>query len=135
MTETPAGTARGRQRPLSPHLQVYRLPMPAIASITHRITGVGLTLGTLMLTCWLLAATTGAEAFDRVQGFLGSPFGWLLMAGWTWALWYHGLNGIRHLVWDTGRGLDLADVTRGGYIIFGASILLTLVTLGVAVAA
>lgn len=131
-TQAATGPRTGRPRPLSPHLQVYRLPLPAIASITHRITGVGLTVGTLVLAWWLIAAAAGADAFAAVEGFLGSPVGWLLMAGWVWALWYHTLNGVRHLVWDTGRGLELGPVYKGGYVVWGGSVGLTLATLAVA---
>jgi len=123
-----------RQRPLSPHLQVYRLPLPAISSITHRITGIGLTVGTLLLAWWLIAAGTGPDAFARVEGFVGSPLGWLLMIGWVWALWYHTLNGIRHLVWDAGYGLELQSAYRGGFIVYGGSVALTVVTIVAAVA-
>ncbi|WP_114394991.1 succinate dehydrogenase, cytochrome b556 subunit [Oleisolibacter albus] len=130
MTDTPAATTprTGRQRPLSPHLQVYRLPLPAISSITHRITGIGLTVGTLVLAWWLIAAASGPDAFATVQGFLGSVIGQLLLLGWTWALWYHTLNGIRHLVWDTGKGLELGAAYRGGYISYGGSVALTILT-------
>lgn len=129
MTDTPATAPRARPRPLSPHLQVYRLPLPAISSITHRITGVGLTVGTLVFAWWLIAAASGPDAFARVQSFLGSPLGWLLMAGWVWALWYHTLNGIRHLAWDAGKGLELDAVYKGGYVVWGASVGLTIATL------
>ncbi|HYE49545.1 MAG TPA: succinate dehydrogenase, cytochrome b556 subunit [Azospirillaceae bacterium] len=125
MTDTPAPH---RQRPLSPHLQVYRLPMPALTSITHRVTGVGLTAGTLLWAWWIIAAAAGPEAFETAQGFIGSPLGLLLMFGWSWALWYHLLNGIRHLVWDAGRALELGEAYRGGYMVIGGSIGLTLVT-------
>jgi len=126
MTDT---TTAKRQRPLSPHLQVYRLPLPALSSITHRITGVGLTVGTLLLAWWLIAAGTGPEAFATVQAFIGSPIGWLLMAGWVWALWYHTLNGIRHLVWDSGKALELQQAYTGGYLVYGWSAALTVITI------
>lgn len=131
MTDTKTAT---RQRPLSPHLQVYRLPLPAISSITHRVTGVGLTVGTLVLAWWLIAAASGPAAYDTVAGFLGSPIGWLLLIGWVWALWYHTLNGIRHLVWDAGKGLELDAAYRGGFMVYGGSIALTIVTIIAALA-
>lgn len=124
-----------RQRPLSPHLQVYRLPLPAIASITHRITGVGLTVGTLVLAWWLIAAAAGPDAYETVSAFLGSPIGWLLLAGWVWALWYHTLNGVRHLFWDAGKGLELQAVYQGGYVVWGGSVALTIVTIIAAIVA
>lgn len=129
MTDTQAApTAQRPNRPLSPHLQVYRLPLPAIASITHRITGAGLTAGTLLFAWWLVAAATGAAAFDTVQGVLGSPIGLLILFGFTWATWYHTLNGIRHLVWDAGGALELGAVYRGGFLVWGGSVGLTIVT-------
>lgn len=129
MTDAPAPTpANRRQRPLSPHLQVYRLPLPAISSITFRITGVGLTVGTLLFAWWIIAAATGPEAFATVQGFLGSPIGLLLLLGFTWATWYHTLNGVRHLVWDAGYGLELGPVYKGGFLVWGGSVGLTILT-------
>lgn len=133
MSDTQAANGpKAPPRPLSPHLQVYRLPLPAVSSITHRITGVGLTVGTLLMAWWLIAAAAGPAAYAKAAAFIGSPIGWLLMAGWVWALWYHTLNGVRHLMWDAGRGLELAPVYRGGYIVWGASVGLTVATLAVA---
>src|SRR5258708_21896065 len=94
-------------RPLSPHLQVYRPQLTSVLSITHRATGVALAIGTLLLVWWLLAAATGPEQFAVVQAVLGSWIGRLLLLGWTWALFYHLANGIRHLFLDAGRGLEL----------------------------
>ncbi|ACJ01281.1 succinate dehydrogenase, cytochrome b556 subunit [Rhodospirillum centenum] len=130
MTEQSAATTptSGRPRPLSPHLQVYRLPLPAIASITHRVTGVGLAAGTLLLAWWLIAAATGPEAFATVQAVAGSPLGLLCLLGWVWAFWYHAMNGVRHLLWDAGYGLELGPVYRGGYLVWGGSIGLTVAT-------
>ena len=125
MTDTPAAA---RQRPLSPHLQVYRLPLPPLTSITHRITGIGLTAGTLLWAWWIISAAAGPDAFEAAQGFIGSWFGMILMFGWTWALWYHLLNGVRHLMWDAGRGLDLGTTYRTGYLVIGGSIGLTVIT-------
>jgi succinate dehydrogenase / fumarate reductase cytochrome b subunit len=125
MTDTP--TAR-HARPLSPHLQIYRLPLPAIMSITHRITGIGLTVGTLVLAWWVIAAGTGADAFATVEGFLGSALGRLLLFGWTLAFYYHLLNGIRHLIWDTVTGLELPAVYRSGWTVNIATVVLTLAT-------
>lgn len=117
--------ANGSSRPLSPHLQVYRFEWTMALSITHRITGVGLTIGTLLLAWWLIAAAAGPEAFATAQGFIGSWFGLLLMFGWTWALFYHLGNGIRHLVWDAGYSFELQSAERGAYIVAGASLGLT----------
>ena len=114
------------QRPLSPHLQIYRWQLTSVLSILHRMTGIALSIGTLLLAWWLIAAATGPAAFDTAQGFIGSWFGRLLLLGWTWSLFYHLLNGIRHLVWDTVHGLALPSVYRSGWTVVVLSVLLTL---------
>lgn len=116
---------RPGDRPLSPHLQIYRLPLLALMSISHRITGVGLMVGTLLLTWWVVAAAIGPDAFAAANGFIDSWFGRLLLFGWTFALMYHLLNGIRHLVWDTGRALEIEAAERAGYAVIGGAVLLT----------
>jgi succinate dehydrogenase / fumarate reductase cytochrome b subunit len=93
-------------RPLSPHLQVYRWPISMAISILHRVTGVALGVGTLLLTWWLVAAAGPDEVFDRAQWFMGSALGLLLLFGWTAALIFHFFSGIRHLAWDAGFGFD-----------------------------
>ncbi|WP_448204505.1 succinate dehydrogenase, cytochrome b556 subunit [Azospirillum sp. sgz302134] len=118
--------ANGSGRPLSPHLQVYKFEWTMALSITHRITGVGLAVGTLLLTWWLVAAAAGPESFARAQKFIGSGLGLLLMFGWTWALFYHLANGIRHLVWDAGYSFELKNAEKGAYIVAGASLGLTI---------
>ncbi|MFP5516864.1 MAG: succinate dehydrogenase, cytochrome b556 subunit [Alphaproteobacteria bacterium] len=120
--------ANGSGRPLSPHLQVYKLPLTAVMSITHRITGVGLAVGTLLLVWWLVAAAAGPEAFARAQGFIGSFFGLLLMFGWSAALYYHLCNGIRHLVWDAGKAFELTDADRNNKVVLVATAVLTVLT-------
>jgi succinate dehydrogenase / fumarate reductase cytochrome b subunit len=112
-------------RPLSPHLQVYKLPLPAILSILHRGTGVVLAIGTLLVTYWLAAIAGGEESFNTANAILGSWFGKLVLFGWTWALFYHFSNGIRHLMWDTGFGFDLPMVNLTSKIVVGASFVLT----------
>jgi succinate dehydrogenase / fumarate reductase, cytochrome b subunit len=99
-----ANTRRAVERPLSPHLSIYRPMLTMMMSITHRITGAALFFGTLLLTWWLLAAASGPTAYAKVQGFLGSIIGLLILFGYTWALIHHMLGGVRHLIWDTGRG-------------------------------
>jgi len=94
-------------RPLSPHLQIYRPMLTMMMSIMHRITGVGLYFGIVLLVWWLTAASVSDSYFEFVQGFLGHWFGRLLLFGFTWALIHHALGGLRHLLWDTGRGFDL----------------------------
>jgi succinate dehydrogenase / fumarate reductase cytochrome b subunit len=97
-------------------------------SITHRITGVGLAVGTLLLVWWLVAAAAGPEAFARAQGFIGSFLGLLLMFGWSAALYYHLCNGIRHLVWDAGKSFELTDADRNNKVVLGATAVLTVLT-------
>ena len=114
-------------RPLSPHLQVYRPQITSTLSILHRLTGVALAVGTLLLTWWLIAAASGPEAFATAQGFIGSFLGRLLLFGWSFALFYHLCNGIRHLVWDAGYGFEIETAQRSGWVVVGASLALTLV--------
>jgi succinate dehydrogenase / fumarate reductase, cytochrome b subunit len=114
-------------RPLSPHLQIYRWQLTSVMSILHRAAGIALSLGAVLLVWWLVAAASGAEAFDTVQAFLGSWVGVLLLLGWTAALLYHFANGIRHLVWDTGHALDLGSTYLGGWLVVAATALLTLI--------
>jgi succinate dehydrogenase / fumarate reductase cytochrome b subunit len=113
-------------RPLSPHLQVYRPQLTSALSIFHRVSGCALAVGALVLVWWLVAAAGRPEYFATVQGVLGSWPGRLFLFGWTAALFYHLSNGIRHLWWDSGRGLDLPSVYRSGYIVLGATAGLTL---------
>ncbi|MDH3700500.1 MAG: succinate dehydrogenase, cytochrome b556 subunit [Alphaproteobacteria bacterium] len=112
-------------RPLSPHLQVYRWQWTMMMSITHRATGVALAVGALLLACWLLALASGPQSFQAIHDFLGTWFGRLLLFGWTWSLMYHLANGIRHLVWDTGRALELPAAHAGAYAVMILSIILT----------
>ena len=113
-------------RPLSPHLQVYKPQLTSVLSILHRMTGVGLAVGALMLVYWLNAAAYGPEAFERTQAFLAHWFGKLLLFGWTWALFYHLCNGIRHMFWDAGKGLELPQVYLTGWLVYIASVVLPL---------
>jgi succinate dehydrogenase / fumarate reductase cytochrome b subunit len=111
MAELEAGTTRApqRSRPLSPHLQVYKLTLTMMMSIVHRITGAALYFGTLLLAWWLIAAASGPNAYGNVEWFMGSLIGRLVLFGYTWALLHHMLGGIRHLIWDTGHGLEPAE--------------------------
>ena len=115
-------------RPLSPHLTIYRPQMTSISSIFVRITGNALLAATLLLIAWLLAASTSAVAFDWVQCVITSWFGDLVFLLSLWALWYHMLGGLRHLIWDTGRGLELKDAERMGWMMIIGSLLLTAFT-------
>ena len=106
MADAKATTTPPRARPLSPHLQIYRWTWTMAMSIFHRVTGCALYFGTALFAIWLLALSSGPAAYDRVSWFFGSPVGLLIMFGYTWALVHHMLGGIRHFVWDTGRGFD-----------------------------
>lgn len=123
--------ATQHQRPLSPHLQVYRLPLTALLSITHRMTGVFLSFGLLVLTYWLSAAAAGPEAFKTAQGFVGSWIGLLILLGFSFALFFHLCNGIRHLFWDTGRGLSKESSASTAWLVIFAAAGLTVLVWGV----
>jgi len=118
---------RSADRPLSPHLQIYRWQLTSVLSILHRAAGLVFSAGTILLVWWLVAAASGPEAYEGVQDFLGSWIGLLLLFGWTVSLFYHLCNGVRHLVWDTGHALDLKSTYLGGWIVVGATATLTLV--------
>ena len=113
-------------RPLSPHLQIYRWQITSLLSILHRLTGIALAIGTLVLVYWLIAAAMGVEEFATAQTLVGSFLGRLLLFGWSLALFYHLANGIRHLFWDIGVGFELATVTRTGWAVVVATLVLTL---------
>ena len=102
------------ERPLSPHLQIYRWYLTMALSIGHRVTGIGLALGLLLLTWWLLALASGPAAFATVQAVMRSWPGVLVLFLYTFVLFYHLGNGIRHLVWDAGYGFDIAVAARSG---------------------
>jgi len=116
-------------RPLSPHLSIYRPQLTSISSILVRITGNALIVGALLVVWWLLAAATSPEYFAFVDGLLTSVFGKLVMLGSIWALWYHMLGGVRHLIWDNARGLDLDSAYKLGWAVVYGSGLLTLLTI------
>jgi succinate dehydrogenase / fumarate reductase cytochrome b subunit len=115
-------------RPLSPHLQVYRPQLTSVMSILHRITGIALAAGTLLLFWWLIAAATGPTAFDAVQSFIGSLVGRILLFGWSFALYYHLCNGIRHLFWDTGHGFEIRTAYASGWLVIVAASVLTIIS-------
>ena len=117
-----------KERPISPHLQIYRPQISSVLSILHRATGIALTVGTVVLVWWLLAAAAGPEAYATAQAFIGSFIGQILMFGWTFAFFYHLCNGIRHLFWDAGYGFDLSVMAMTGKIAVGASAGLTLLS-------
>lgn len=96
-------------RPLSPHISIYRLTLTMMMSIVHRITGAALYFGMVLIAWWLMAAASGPNEYARLQGFMGSWFGRLVLFGFSWALLHHMLGGIRHLIWDLGYGLESAE--------------------------
>ena len=114
-----------RQRPLSPHLQVYRLPLPAIMSISHRMTGIILSSGTFLLTLYLIALASGPESFSMAITIIGHPLGQLVLFGYSVALFYHACNGVRHLFWDAVIGLTIPAVYKSGHAVLVLAALLT----------
>jgi succinate dehydrogenase / fumarate reductase cytochrome b subunit len=120
-------TAEAPKRPLSPHLGIYRWQWTMTLSILHRITGLGLALGTLLLVYWLWAAASGQETFFHANAIVGSWIGRLLLFGWTLALFYHLFNGIRHLFWDAGKGFELRTGWLSGMAVVAATLAATLV--------
>ena len=118
-------------RPLSPFMigPIYRPQITSVLSIVHRITGVAMTAGTVFLTWWLVAAAYGAENFASAQGFLGSFIGHLLLWGFTFSLFYHLFNGIRHLAWDFGWGFEIPQLRQSGIVMLAATGVCTIITL------
>jgi len=117
------------QRPLSPYLGVYKFMYTMSLSILHRFTGVAATCGFVLFVWWLMALATGAEAYRDAMRALSTPFAKLLLVGFTFSFVYHFCNGIRHLVWDTGRGLERAQARRSGALVIVLSVLVTVLIL------
>ena len=115
-----------RTRPLSPHLQVYRPQMTSVMSILHRAAGVVLTTGTLIMAAWLVSLALGEEAYDVVVIVIGHPLGQFVLFGYSVALIYHALNGVRHLGWDLGFGLTIPQVYKNGQIVLFLTVVLTM---------
>lgn len=116
-------------RPLSPHLQVYRLPVAAVTSILTRITGHALVAGILLLVWWLVAAASSPQAFATADWVVRSWLGFIILTGSAWALWYHTLAGIRHLFYDAGIGLEIAEARQSSWVVIVGSVALTLISL------
>ena len=114
-------------RPLSPHLQIYRWQITSVLSILHRFTGLALSAGTLLLVWWLVALATGSDAFATAQAFVGSWLGRLLLLGWSFSLFFHLANGIRHLFWDAGYGFEIKTTTASGWTVVVTSVALTVI--------
>lgn len=115
------------ERPLSPHLQVYRPQITMVLSILHRGTGLMLSLGLLVLVYWLLSLAGGPSAYARAQGVLGSVWLKLCYAGWAFCFFYHFANGIRHLAWDLGYGFERSQISTSGWIVVAVTAAATLI--------
>ena len=114
-----------KPRPLSPHLQVYRPQLTSVMSIMHRASGAVLATGSLLVALWLVALAAGTTVFDPVADAIQHPLGQLVVLGYSLALVYHGLNGIRHLMWDLRVGLEIKQVYQSGYLVLGLTVLVT----------
>jgi succinate dehydrogenase / fumarate reductase, cytochrome b subunit len=114
------------RRPLSPHMQVYRWQVQMVTSILHRATGIALAVGSLLVICGLLDLAAGEDSFNHFKGMIGSPLGMVFLIGWTWALFYHLCNGIRHLIQDAGAGYAITQFVRSSWLSVIASVVLTL---------
>ena len=121
-----------RERPLSPHIQIYRPQLTSVLSITHRATGIALVVGTLVLVYWLLSVASGAEAHASAQDLLGSWLGRIVLLGFSFSLFFHLCNGIRHLFWDVGLGFELKTAYASGNAVIVVSIAMTLAAWGLA---
>jgi succinate dehydrogenase / fumarate reductase cytochrome b subunit len=113
------------RRPLSPHMQVYRWQVQMVSSILHRATGIALAFGSLLVIYGLVQLAAGEDSFNRFKSIIGSPVGMLLLIGWSWALFYHLCNGIRHLIQDAGAGYAIAQFVRSSWLSVAGSIVLT----------
>lgn len=115
-------------RPVSPHIQIYRFMWTMALSISHRITGVFLSIGAIFLVYWLVAAASGPGSHATAQMLVASWPGRLLLLGWTLAFYYHFFNGVRHLFWDAGMGLELGAARLSGYLAVMAAVVATIIT-------
>jgi succinate dehydrogenase / fumarate reductase cytochrome b subunit len=115
-------------RPLSPHLQIYRWQLTSVLSILHRATGIALSVGALYLATWVMYAASSPKAYALFQSFNGSIAGRIVLGGWLFAAFYHLCNGIRHLFWDAGYGFELKDAYRSGWIVVGVALVATAVS-------
>jgi succinate dehydrogenase / fumarate reductase cytochrome b subunit len=113
------------ERPLSPHLSIYRWPISMTLSIVHRATGVAMTVGLVVLAAWLVTAASGAAEYERFTAMMSTLTGRLVLIGWSFAFFYHLANGIRHLVWDTGRGFEKHQANASAWFVIIAAILIT----------
>lgn len=129
MSKKNSNNYKARPRPLSPHLQVYRWLITSTLSIMHRLSGVALSFGLLLIACWLTAlAYSPMEEFMRIHEFFSGTIGRIILFGWSLALFYHLCNGIRHLFWDAGKGFELKNATRSAYAVLFSAVALTAIT-------
>lgn len=112
-------------RPLSPHVQIYRPQLTSVLSFTHRLTGVALSAGSLLIVAWLVAGAAGTIAYQAVLGFMRSWIGLVLLFGWTFSIFFHLCNGLRHLFWDAVQGFELQTIYASGWAVFATSVILT----------
>ena len=126
MADMPAPTPAG-DRPLSPHVQIYRWPLTMLTSILHRVTGGALAAGIIVIALWLVATAYGRDTFRLAHEMLTAWYGRFILFGFTVALLYHLLNGIRHLCWDAGWGFQLKTARNTGLLVFAGTIILTIV--------
>lgn len=115
-----------RQRPMSPHMFIYRWPMTMTVSILHRVTGIMLSLGLLVLVAWVLAIAGGADAYRQFADVMGSLPGRVFLVSWTAALFFHLANGVRHLFWDAGLGFEIPQANATGWTVIASTFVLTL---------
>jgi succinate dehydrogenase / fumarate reductase cytochrome b subunit len=113
------------QRPLSPHIQVYKWQVQMVSSILHRATGIALAVGSLLVVYGLLQLAAGEDSFNHFKSLIGSPVGMVLLIGWSWALFYHLCNGIRHLLQDAGLGYEISQFVRSSWLSLAGSMVLT----------
>ena len=125
MDNTATPVLQQTQRPLSPHLGIYRWQLTMTLSIVHRATGIALAVGTILLCALLIALASGAESYDKVRALCASPVGIVLLVGWTWSLFFHLCNGIRHLLWDVGYGFEIPRAYVTGWTAVIVSLVLT----------
>jgi succinate dehydrogenase / fumarate reductase cytochrome b subunit len=114
-------------RPLSPHISVYRWRITSTLSILHRATGLALSLTSILLAVWLLAAASGPSRYEAVTGFIASPVGLLILIAASYAFFFHLCNGIRHLFWDAGKGFEIEQARASGWTVVAASVVATIV--------
>jgi succinate dehydrogenase / fumarate reductase cytochrome b subunit len=129
LRDRPMANAKRVERPLSPHLQIYRPQLTSITSILTRITGNGLIVGVILAVWWLLGAATSPQQFEMANAVATSWFGDLVFTASAWAVWYHYLAGLRHLYWDSGRGFDIPTAEKLGWACIIGSVVLTVLTI------